>query len=561
MQLVLSSKSSYFFTKLTPQDEVQGISMNRQTNVLRGIVWILPLLLASVGGYSLWFETQGFEEYGLDWDFSSSSAQIPVWIKIAWPVLVFLTAFLAYDSFLALPLYCFASLSVQGSEPAAYCANLDGFLDWFLLSLFTSFCLGKMNDSDVFSVEGVCWRVHFRTLIHPAFIFLSLFVFWVYLSSWLKTGWGFLEAPIHYRRPQLWLHCWCVFFIAASELDRSSKRFSFLLFLVFTLIWRVAVTKDSVFLEGHVASFIVFVLPWTIFAVHRFKMDRIYPIWFGYLFLGLVWYAGPSFDGKQSFLATVLADRYGAIGILSPYILLAFLLFSSTHRRFLWCNFLLAGVLGFTGVLLIANRAAALSAVVCLVLSAVLYPSRIVFRCLTIATSCVLVYLGTLYKPLTGRFQDMAMTGSGKQRLDLWQLALDIFSQNRWLGVGSGQFPSSIPVDTVKVFGPLDVHNTFLEVLCENGIPGLVLFGLFWVSLLITSFASFCESRYSPDSVFPNMRTLSGLLSGTWAHRALWVFFVGYLVVGFFGSRHNVPLVYLLAGVVVSNCIHEKEVR
>jgi len=140
--------------------------------------------------------------------------------------------------------------------------------------------------------------------------------------------------------------------------------------------------------------------------------------------------------------------------------------------------------------------------------------------------------------------------------LELWRVAVELSSENLWLGIGSAQFPIYVPLRSSQVKSQLDVHNTLLEVLCENGIPGLALFGLFWLSLAAVALMRFLQIRHSIRCGTSQPRIAQDLLFRTWVHRATWVFIAGYFMVGLFGSRHNLPLAYMLAGLAFSVCIH-----
>jgi O-antigen ligase len=535
--------------------------MQHSNRILILISFFIPVILAGLGGISLFFESPGFEKFGLDWDYSSSHEKFPLWVRLCWPVLILITPLVAFNGFAGVLLYCFADLSIQGSEVAARCAHRDGFLDWFLLSLVSCFLLGKLSKR----VEAFRSRkptTHFligRILLHPSFVLLALFVSWVFLSSWVSNSLGWSQETFFYRRPILWLHCLSVFYIAASELHNTANRIAFLGFLAFTLVWRVTASTHSVWLEGHFASFLVIVLPWMLFAIQRSEFGRVKLLSLGYFLLIVIWCMGPSLDGKRGYLANETGDRFGMVGFCTPIVLIMLFFALSLWKNIDFLYFVLASILAVVGILMISNRAAALSGGLCLVLSALCYPLRYYIRLAVMGIALFVATLGAFYKPLASRFHDIATSGSGKERLELWRIALELFDENRWLGVGSGRFPSYVPLRSTEVRYPLDVHNTLLEVLCENGLPGAVLFLLFWLSLLVFSFVSFLnEVRKQPQSSV-HAHSKYSLLRLTWVHRASWVFITLYFAVGLFGSRHNLPLAYLLAGLSLSVCTSDNE--
>jgi O-antigen ligase len=114
--------------------------------------------------------------------------------------------------------------------------------------------------------------------------------------------------------------------------------------------------------------------------------------------------------------------------------------------------------------------------------------------------------------------------------------------------VGPGQFSTLVQELDSSIDEPLDVHNTWLEVLCEIGWPGAILFSFFWSGLVLLSLLTIGK----PSSDFVNPNTWNRIrvrLDETWEQRATLSFFLIYFVVGLFGSRHNLPLAYMLAGV------------
>lgn len=55
-------------------------------------------------------------------------------------------------------------------------------------------------------------------------------------------------------------------------------------------------------------------------------------------------------------------------------------------------------------------------------------------------------------------------------RTVIYKLAIDLWKENIWIGIGWGNFKYMTPANTW--YSRFDVHNCFLQVLCENGIIG-----------------------------------------------------------------------------------------
>ncbi|HAZ44265.1 MAG TPA: hypothetical protein DDW76_24445 [Cyanobacteria bacterium UBA11369] len=72
---------------------------------------------------------------------------------------------------------------------------------------------------------------------------------------------------------------------------------------------------------------------------------------------------------------------------------------------------------------------------------------------------------------------------SYKARLVLWQAAIDEFSKKPITGIGIGTFAEHVGIRFTGRTG-FHVHNIFLQVLVELGIPGCLLFMLFLGSLM-----------------------------------------------------------------------------
>jgi O-antigen ligase len=85
--------------------------------------------------------------------------------------------------------------------------------------------------------------------------------------------------------------------------------------------------------------------------------------------------------------------------------------------------------------------------------------------------------------------------GSGTGRTDIWTVAWRMVEDNPVRGVGAGNFqtasihyllqPGAILRDEFIVDRPQVTHNSYLHVLSELGVPGLVLFGvILWTGFL-----------------------------------------------------------------------------
>jgi O-antigen ligase len=142
-------------------------------------------------------------------------------------------------------------------------------------------------------------------------------------------------------------------------------------------------------------------------------------------------------------------------------------------------------------------------------------------------------------------------TGSdeGSGRLLVWKRALIIATAHPLLGVGpnafltaygdfleNNKFPEELSREFTDVGKWQTVHNTYLLVLLELGIPGLILF-------LIINFLSFKNLRYIKKLNLPDsheFKTLQVWSSG------LIISLVGFLTCGMFLSQSYNALIYLI---------------
>jgi O-antigen ligase len=85
---------------------------------------------------------------------------------------------------------------------------------------------------------------------------------------------------------------------------------------------------------------------------------------------------------------------------------------------------------------------------------------------------------------LQNRFQDFSNDG-GSGRLELWGRAWDFFTSNPLFGIGASNFAD---YNAFKYGDQLVVHNTFLEILTESGLIGLLIYILFVFTVLFQIF-------------------------------------------------------------------------
>ena len=123
---------------------------------------------------------------------------------------------------------------------------------------------------------------------------------------------------------------------------------------------------------------------------------------------------------------------------------------------------------------------------------------------LILAVSLVVIFFVssvTLITPLRNRLF-MEDYGAARVRFPLMQVALNIISHRPWLGVGLGNYvfaapPYDISREGVSYEFPRPVHNEFLLIAAEQGLPALALF-LVILSYIVIQLLRRARSRDDP---------------------------------------------------------------
>jgi O-antigen ligase len=158
-------------------------------------------------------------------------------------------------------------------------------------------------------------------------------------------------------------------------------------------------------------------------------------------------------------------------------------------------------------------------------------------------------YLGTEYKERIRTILDESTSDvtAGSGRIGLWRQCLQIAKDHPILGVGPSAFSPAFGhyLETDKFPEELSreqiggkwqtAHNSFLLVLTEMGLPGLIIF----VAINVRSFRNFQRTKqFSANYATPDTRSIQA----TTLQMAL----VGFLVCAFFLSQSYNIIIYLL---------------
>jgi O-antigen ligase len=188
------------------------------------------------------------------------------------------------------------------------------------------------------------------------------------------------------------------------------------------------------------------------------------------------------FDGEAALLVAALTLDVGLIAALPR---------GSAARSLAFLGAVVMGV-----ALLDTGSRGGVVALATVLVAAVLFGGRWRGRAAVVALLvAVLVPFYVVALAPSGAVQHLN-SGSSTGRTDLWRVGLKMWEANPVAGVGSGNFASAA-IDYVETSGPLSradiivdvphvAHNTYLEILDELGVPGLLAF----LTIAIASIAS-----------------------------------------------------------------------
>jgi len=97
------------------------------------------------------------------------------------------------------------------------------------------------------------------------------------------------------------------------------------------------------------------------------------------------------------------------------------------------------------------------------------------------------------------------LDSSNMGRLLMWLASIDTFEQNKFFGIGAGNFPQKLKVflesknilKSISINENIHSHNIFLMVLTEHGIIGFLVLGTFIFFCLSRSFLYFLKNKRS----------------------------------------------------------------
>ncbi len=409
----------------------------------------------------MFFPMPFLSAWALDWH-THSPKPFPFWVPLASFAAIATSPFSFRDGLIGIGIYVFVGLSIQGSDVASRALFCDGVLDWTIFLVGLSYGLGQLSRKagaatsnpakgaiapGNWSAIGVINESKLKLSIDLLSFILWSLIAWVAISWAVKLvfsdDWG---TPLPYRRPILWLHCGVLFTLASRCLYCPTRRADLAFLSAFALLWRVLMSRDSLWLEGHIASFIVLTIPWlwcmssNAVLPHARLFRSTLLVLLGVFLISI--YVEPSWMGLRMIAAL------GREILAAVVLLIATLIAILPKTIMIRSSLSLLTLASCLGVLGIQNRAAIVALVLCVALCTLLNVRPIP---LLAASVCILfaswfTVRFTDYAHLVNRFTHIFKgNDSSVERLELWRSAVQMSQDHALLGVGAGQFPDARP--------------------------------------------------------------------------------------------------------------------
>jgi len=242
------------------------------------------------------------------------------------------------------------------------------------------------------------------------------------------------------------------------------------------------------------------------------------------------------------------ADFYldGDIALLCTTAL-ALALAGTAHApgRLLQAGFAFTAINAAAMLLIAQNRAAAIATAAALVVLWLSARRRVLVLGIAVLAAAMVIALANpqdywnrfraIWSPTASHTTAKLDRGTVHERLELWRAGYDMASDNPWLGVGAGNYPTAVVFYNPDL-SRLPAYNSFSAIAAETGITGLLLF-----LGLVLSIITILTRQMADAGSFRQQ-----------AARMLLAAIVGLLAGGLFISRHDSPLLYLMLGWAVA---------
>ncbi|MDR0914916.1 MAG: O-antigen ligase family protein [Oscillospiraceae bacterium] len=199
--------------------------------------------------------------------------------------------------------------------------------------------------------------------------------------------------------------------------------------------------------------------------------------------------------------ATGLADHYSANGInISLAACVFYVCFFKTTKKVQKVAIALGFAVALVTLFMTGKRGALVFALAAMLFTYVIcnkdaLNNKIIKLLLIVATSGVVVYLMSFYIPSIGATIERILQtiGMGQEvesdvsngRFELYTYAWNMFLQNPILGIGWREYTNDVSIYYHDDSALRDAHNVFLQLLCETGIVGFLVFVTLFVSAFV----------------------------------------------------------------------------
>jgi O-antigen ligase len=275
----------------------------------------------------------------------------------------------------------------------------------------------------------------------------------------------------------------------------------------------------------------------------------------------LAWYAGGAMNSylkgelvfKQGIeravgLSSLVGDPNALAGLIVG--LLPFLIAAIRFTRMIAARVVLLSVLALAlATLVVTGSRASMLALVAIGIYYVLRSKhRILSFACFVAVGCV-IWVG-MPTPYRQRYlspvryaQGEELDASNELRLQIWRAGWRMFLDHPVLGVGAGQFGTAYgTVYSGREHGPwMRPHNLLIQVGCELGLAGLLIFGYFLFQIVKTNRSLLQLKGKNPSKLNYEVAVACGAL------------LAGVSIASIFGHTLYRPYWYLLGGLVAAN--------
>jgi O-antigen ligase len=275
----------------------------------------------------------------------------------------------------------------------------------------------------------------------------------------------------------------------------------------------------------------------------------------------LAWYAGSAMHSYLKGEFVLVGDLVRAVGVSSnvgdPNALaglvvglLPFLMGAIRFTRMIAARVVLLPVLALAlATLVVTGSRASMLALVAIGIYYVLRSKhRILSFACFVAVGCV-IWVG-MPTPYRQRYlspvryaQGEELDASNELRLQVWRAGWRMFLDHPLLGVGAGQFSTAYgTVYSGREHGPwMRPHNLLIQVACELGLAGLLIFGYFLFQIVKTNRSLLQLKGKNPYKLNYEVAVACGAL------------LAGVSIASIFGHTLYRPYWYLLGGMVAAN--------